>query len=399
MEPTNKTAGAYESREDLVRLVEAAGHAMPSEHQLERWRGEGLLAPVRQIQNQYRGSTVEFPIGTAKQIIEIQNLLKIKKSLNFVGWELWWSGFPVDEKWWKPHIEKSVNSFDGHLSNSKKQLALDEEEAADNMLKSETIFDRAAKSFGKDKITSRIKRRINSWQISSLIRIFNEIGLGQFDKFDLPNTSDDQSDKSLVIQALDLHDQNSNKNLEFGRKVTENGAVKRNHIFGQTLELENALPATLSGLSQSFVSRNLQEHGICTNAELENARNDISNAFQIAKCLYEIMKPIFGNRAFGLRFAVWITDHATLSQKALWIACFALMRRHGANLKSSAEISELARNAIEMKNVAAEFNRVVQLNPKLNAFVTPKVLKHAFSSKTELEKFNDQLKRLVSGTD
>ena len=112
MEPTEASVETYETRSDLERIIVAAGSPMPSEHQLERWRGEGLLPPVRQVPKPYDGSTVEFPVGTAKQITEIQRLLKIKSSFEFVGWELWWAGFPVDEKHWKPRLRTEAANVD-----------------------------------------------------------------------------------------------------------------------------------------------------------------------------------------------------------------------------------------------------------------------------------------------
>src|SRR5258706_3364927 len=78
-------------------------------YQLERWRGCGLLPRVEQIPHAYRGSEVRYPRGTAAQAVEIQKLLRVKKDLEFVGWELWWRGFPVADCFWRPNIERNVS--------------------------------------------------------------------------------------------------------------------------------------------------------------------------------------------------------------------------------------------------------------------------------------------------
>ena len=120
MEMDESQLVAWETREDIALAVKAAGLSLPSEHQLENWRYEGLLPRVKQVPNPYHGSATQFPSGTAKQTVKIIQLLAVKKKLDFVGWELWWAGFPVDEKYWKPHIEKAVNIFSQQLNSVKK---------------------------------------------------------------------------------------------------------------------------------------------------------------------------------------------------------------------------------------------------------------------------------------
>eukprot|EP01037_Dinobryon_pediforme_P019566 gene19567-20008_t len=63
--PNDETA--CETLDDIEAASRTAGFEAPSEHQLERWRGEGLLPHACQIPQAYRGSIVRHPVGTAKQ--------------------------------------------------------------------------------------------------------------------------------------------------------------------------------------------------------------------------------------------------------------------------------------------------------------------------------------------
>jgi hypothetical protein len=60
-----ESALAWETREDINGAVRAAELREPSGSQLERWRNARLLPSVRQLPAAYRGSTVEYPPGTA----------------------------------------------------------------------------------------------------------------------------------------------------------------------------------------------------------------------------------------------------------------------------------------------------------------------------------------------
>src|ERR1700722_7363674 len=61
------SAPAWETLDDINAAVRAAGLKEPSSFQLERWRNAHLLPPVRQLPDDYHGSHVEYPLGTARQ--------------------------------------------------------------------------------------------------------------------------------------------------------------------------------------------------------------------------------------------------------------------------------------------------------------------------------------------
>jgi CRISPR/Cas system-associated endonuclease Cas1 len=66
--------------------------------QVNRWRREGLLPDVEQAWPEaFHGSGVRYPTGTCTQIKAAKELFETKTG-SILGWELWWRGFPVDER-------------------------------------------------------------------------------------------------------------------------------------------------------------------------------------------------------------------------------------------------------------------------------------------------------------
>ena len=89
-----------------------------SEDQLERWRGWGLLPSLRQVGlGQAGGSVAHYPEITVSQAIEANRLFEKKRSKEFVGFELWWRDFEVDQKYWRPIIEARSEVFSRAIRN------------------------------------------------------------------------------------------------------------------------------------------------------------------------------------------------------------------------------------------------------------------------------------------
>jgi hypothetical protein len=80
--------------------------------QVRRWRREGLLPEVVQDQQAYRGSVVLYPKGTCAQIRAASALFKQKNRADYVGVRLWRLGFPVDEKHWRPRLQRQGRTLD-----------------------------------------------------------------------------------------------------------------------------------------------------------------------------------------------------------------------------------------------------------------------------------------------
>lgn len=389
MEPADENPTGTESLANFEQAVRDAGMTMPSDHQLERWRAEGLLPRVRQVQIPYHGSTVEFPSGTGKQILEIQRLLKINKRFDYVGWELWWAGFPVDEKYWKPRLENSSKIGDRALRILKILMWKEYKRSDDLATHSDTIFDQKSELPVTNNIFSRINRRIKENQIGQLLRVFVEIDTGRFEKFDDPNDLSDSSDQAVVTRALDIHDANS-----FISEFDEEDPNRGKHIvLGKRLNLSKEMPSTFAGLSRVLRAHKLTDVLHFPQNEIESARDDVRGALSMADDLYHATNWIFGERALGLRLLAWIAERSTPSQKSIFILALVLMRRDGDILLPSEEIAANALAAEKMRADAIKLKAIAATDLNLKKLLNPKALRLAFSDKGQFELFLNKLEK------
>lgn len=141
----------WESWADIQSFAAQTGQSI-SRHQLERWRGLGLLPAVKQVGlGRAAGSEIHYPIGTSRQVAAIAELFKIKRKRGFVGWQLWLQGYDVDERYWLPLIE---SAFDELLTIQNWAENLDDDDYSDS-----TVFDNFTPAiFENTPVTHSLKR-------------------------------------------------------------------------------------------------------------------------------------------------------------------------------------------------------------------------------------------------
>lgn len=127
----------YETDRDIQAACEIACVLISSD-QLRRWRLKGLLPHAKQVGlGRGAGSIVRYPIGTARQALEIHRLLGVKEKLDFVGWQLWMQGYGVAEEYWR----SAIRSAWANLKHIPAWLRMQE---IRNPSERESIFDRVS---------------------------------------------------------------------------------------------------------------------------------------------------------------------------------------------------------------------------------------------------------------
>src|SRR5687768_8962225 len=83
---------------DLVRIASEHGYRV-SEHQLERWRGAGLLprAVERPGKGYGKGRVGIYAEGTDEQLLALLRATKEGRKKELWAWKLWLQGFPVTD--------------------------------------------------------------------------------------------------------------------------------------------------------------------------------------------------------------------------------------------------------------------------------------------------------------
>jgi hypothetical protein len=158
---TSEDDSVWESQAEVDAVLSETGATMDK---VRRWRREGLLS--KEI-DWRPGSAVRYPKGTCSQIRAIAALFKEKDRGQYVGRRLWIYGFPVDEKYWRPQLQRSARLDQAF------PLLLRLVPRFDRDWEGETLYDYAAKRLEpvEDVVLSRIKGRIDSQEMPTVLRL------------------------------------------------------------------------------------------------------------------------------------------------------------------------------------------------------------------------------------
>lgn len=154
--------------EELEEILDAAGDAGfdVSRHQLERWRGKGLVPRPRREGLGYReGTDSYYPKGTSNLVIRIAQLLEEKRSFEFVGWMLWGMGYN--------HVVDFVRSS---LRNQIEKA----QEQGESQLQEIFSDDADGESASLSRTRRALAKKVGAPFADTAIRIISEVESGRF---------------------------------------------------------------------------------------------------------------------------------------------------------------------------------------------------------------------------
>ncbi|MFZ0600856.1 MAG: hypothetical protein WAN05_05710 [Roseiarcus sp.] len=376
------SAPVWEAREDINAAVRAAGFKEPSGFQLERWRNEHLLPQARQLPDAYHGSRVEYPPGTARQAARLMELLLENETFKYVGWELWWEGFDVGEQYWRSKLQEAAAAGDRGINKLKPLLALWRSGEGDE---DETVFEKVQRQIPASALAPQIARRLSAPQMAAYLRILAHVAGGKFSKFDDEPHPDSLSEYEIVVSGLDFENAGIYEKGPPGKSKP-----KSDQVFGKDMNFIQVLPGVLSVMAQTLRRNTLSDALKLPLEELLAARDDVCAALAISRDFYEATKWIYGDRAFGMRLAAWLSSSAA-SQKAMGVLGFALLKRSKYPFLSSDQIADLARKAAAAKRDALRLREIGETDPRFASLITPEALRRSFSSTNEFGAFQRQL--------
>jgi hypothetical protein len=342
--------GQWERQADVDACLRETG---VTRNQVNRWRREGLLPLVEQKPAAYRGSEVLYPLGTCVQIRAAAELFAIKNRVDFVGWELWWRGFYVDQRHWRPQLIDTAQWGDRAVNILKMLKSRD-----DRRNSAIGITDRVAPHESSNSVYLKIKRRISQHALPTLMGTILDTATGEFEggiseELEMP-----------LMQAFDIGQSNSDS------------------ILGKRLHLMEALPEILADIARISENYSLGDVAGFPATELEVARDDVRNTFQVASDYYHATSWIYGPKSFGLRLAAWVAQNSPRNWKAVSTLIFAA-RRHDKHLfLSSDEIRKLASDAALARQRPTKL-RALQKDPRFSQVLSAKRLRRGLRTPDE----------------
>jgi hypothetical protein len=261
METVKSRLDDWETQAEIDACLGANGVTMD---QVRRWRRDGLLPDVLQKQHPYSGSVVLYPAGTCAQIAAAARLFGRKNRVEYVGQQLWWEGYAVDERYWRPQLLKSAGLYDKGLRSILSFAARDEDS-----LEKPTLQERLARSKITNTIMSRIRGRLSREGLSAHIGVVLSVATGDFHQSDWRGPTEERGfDQARTIEAMDLE------------------ASRTDTIFGRHFAFIKELPVIFRALSRAQEHCSLTELAQGPEHPIFEARNDVRNALRMAVAFY-----------------------------------------------------------------------------------------------------------------
>ena len=192
------------------------------------------------------------------------------------------------------------------------------------------VYDYAAKRLEQvdDIVLSRIKGRVDSEAMPTVLHVIGDVGTGEFDGFEALIAGEEQtSDAAFTIRAFDLTNAGSHS------------------ILGKKLSLIELLPSGLKNVSAAIGMGDFEHVAKAPAEEIARARDDAKSGLAIALDLYEANRWIYGDGAFGLRLAAWIARKPPDVLLDTMILLMFRLREVPDAIMPSDEIAEMAKQA------------------------------------------------------
>jgi len=364
------------SKEEFRAQLDFAGASI-SETQIDHWCETGLMFRSQIGLGRGKGSIGLYPEIAVQQALEIERLFKVKKRAAFVGWQLWWQGYEVDDCYWRPEFEKQHAIIGRILPRLAKFLLAfrdDDFEAGDiskhidnNALPPPTR--RRALNIGPERFNTAILALLNA--VTGMETEFYNDPVGGDDAY-----NDREDTSALLGFAQSEKDQVAGTKLNAGRALDD------------VLQALSTIPSAFAENGQCFSGASL--------AALNAARDDVRNIFETAAMMHDAFEWIYGKQAFGLSGAVWFAQNATPTWLAPIVIAWRQIRErdHTAAFLSSREIAQMHKSAAEMQAQSKQLKKAIEFDPALAAILTKKRLKEAFSRPEKKQKLCREIARI-----
>jgi hypothetical protein len=216
-----------------------------------------------------------------------------------------------------------------------------------------------------------------------LLRVFSEVGTGEFHGFEAQRIRGDDGkvwrspDETAVIGALDFANAQSHA------------------VLGKRLNLIELLPSGLDHVSAAASMGNFERVADAPAAEIASARDDARNSLAIGLDLYEATRWIYGEGAFGLRFAAWIARKAPDALvDNMTLLMFRLRQVPDAILPSD-KIAEMAKQARDAWIASKQLERLWRSDPPFSKILSPKRIRLAFADEIALKRWRCELDAII----
>jgi len=220
--------------------------------------------------------------------------------------------------------------------------------------------------------------------------VLTHVGAGEFSDFDDVPTPDELSEHEIVVSGLNME-----KSGTYAGSPPRGSTPKPDQVFGLSMNFIQVLPIIFRDMAKALRQYSIADALNFPLDELLAARGDMRGALHIGEDFYEGTKWIYGNRAFGLRLAAWLSRVMGPPQRALLMLGFALLKRTDHPFLGPDQIAELVLQAQIAKRNSLRLKELAESDPRFAAVLNPKCIKSAFANQTALKHWRSELKAIT----
>ena len=165
----------FETQAEIDACLAATG---VSADQVVRWRRLGLLPDVEQRPLAFHGSETRFPVGMCAQIKAAREFFQQKNRVEYVGWHLWFAGYPVAEEHWRGPLVHEATHIDRSLKFLRRIVPFFDRDEARPAL-AEVVGTQPIKNI----ILSRLEPRFAEGERIIFAGVLLRMASGDFDNF------------------------------------------------------------------------------------------------------------------------------------------------------------------------------------------------------------------------
>jgi len=302
---------AFETSIDI--RTAAAKHGFDvAEAKLARWHREGLIPQPRQKPlGRGKGTVSLYPSGTTRQMLALCQIRARHRSLDEVGWWLWWRGFPVGDQFGLPQLQAAARQWDQHIAELRSAHAIlngdddEQREAAFDKLE-RTVDRRINKPF-----VASIRKRISKRDFVTALRFIIDIATGNFRPNAQSQHDPDEQHRDEVIHKTIL-------GLNPARRHRLLGLIP--WLIGPIADALANLSATLGG--RSFV----QVIAVTEAADILRARDEWRDIGWGVVAVVRGLQKVFGGNPLGLGVLADCFERASMTDMAFMLIAWCRIR-------------------------------------------------------------------------
>jgi hypothetical protein len=264
----------WEGGREVLAAVRAAGFTL-TPAQLARRHRAGLIAEPEVRHLGYgRGTISLYPPGTAERLIRILELGGRGESFEDVGWRVWWRDGGELSPLVRRRLRDEAARWEGELS--KLADLLEREEAGEE--EAELEMDRTYEAAGRDRMPAslgRVRRNVGREDFATVFRVLADVASGRFREFR------DEESELLVERALGID------------------RARADCLYDGEPWFEGSSAEDLGRLSSAVGQQCLSELADADAVDLDTARRELGDLWEIVLAIAPIFKELGGSGAFG----------------------------------------------------------------------------------------------------